>query len=545
MKKRFIAVFMVAILCLSLCSCGSSNDSSEPSAATDSSVPTSSSDDLTASEAKVLNIASIGETTFLYPVTMIPENYTISRLVYETLFTYEHGEIVPVLAEDYEISEDGLSLTLYLRKGVKFHDGTEFNAEAVKMNLEDLMMGPAKDSLPAIGACQSIEVKDEYTLTLNYATPYYGLLTDLCWPDVCVMVSPVQIEAKNNGDEVKPVGTGLYVYTDYVPGEYTRFVRNEDYWGETPYFDEVHSKYIPDATSRMQALKNGEVDVLYGSSVMSYDDYNEALSVPGMAGKVSETPSVFRNLTLNFNGILGEFAIREAMAYAIDKELISQGVSYGYEPVANKVITTGGLFEEDLPKVSYSFDIEKANRILDEAGWTDSDKDGVREKDGTRLSFKCTIPSGDESKDTIALLLKEMFTEAGMEMTIETMETMDWMQNFYDPEGYDLTMQDTYYDYASPTQWFGSMEYMAQGVSLPLMKDSETFLSMISEFKTLDDNDRLVEIFQYLTEQDQEQIMDIPLTQQVETIIYNTEKIADYEFNGCYQFFNPQWIQPA
>ena len=119
------------------------------------------------------------------------------------------------------------------------------------------------------------------------------------------------------------------------------------------------------------------------------------------------------------------------------------------------------------------------------------------------------------------------------------------MQSFYDSAAFDLTMQDTYYDYASPTQWFGAMEYMAQGVSLPLMEDSETILSMIGEFKTLDDNERLSEIFRYLTEQDQEQILDIPLTQQVETIVYRTDKIADYAFNGCYQFLNPQWITPA
>lgn len=537
-SKRIISILIAAFMCISLCSCITTDTTG--SGTSESKAAAGAQNDV-----KVLNIASIGETTSLYPATMIPENYTISRLVYETLFTYENGEIVPVLAESYEISEDGCTLTLNLRQGVKFHDGADFNAEAAKVNLEDMAAGPASYSLPAIGTCTEFEVIDEYTLALHYDTPYYGLLTDFCWPDVCIIVSPAQIEAKDNGQETTPVGTGLYVYDEYVAGEYTRFVRNEDYWGETPYYDEVYSKYIPDAASRLQALKNGEVDLLYGSSELSYDDYNEAISISGIAGKVSETPSVFRNLTLNFNGILGDLSIRQAMAYSIDKELISQGVSYGYEPVADKVITTGGLFEEDCPEVSYSYDIEKANSILEETGWIDSNGDGIREKDGVRLSFVCTIPSGDESKETIALLLKDMFAEAGMEMTITTMDTMDWMQSFFDPNAFDLTMQDTYYDYASPTQWFGAMEYMAQSVSLSLMEDSEKILSMIGEFKTLDDNDRLIEIFQYLTEQDQEQILDIPLTKQVETIVYNTEKIADYEFNGCYQFFNPAWIQPA
>lgn len=538
-RKRITAIVLAAAMCFGLGACSQPGNSNGTAATKDTSSAKNTG------SAKVLNIASIGEANVLYPLNMIPENYTISRLVYETLVTYENGKVVPVLAESYKLSEDGRKLTLHLRKNVKFHDGEEFNAEAVKLNLEDKKKGPAATSLPAIGACKSMDVIDKYTLMLSYDTPYFGLLTDFCWPDVCGMVSPAAIKASAAGQDAKPIGTGPYVYTDYVAGEHTRFARNENYWGETPYYDEVVSKYIPDAASRMQALKNGEVDLLYGSSELSYDNYNEAIAMDGIDGKISKAPSVFRNLTLNFNGLLGDLSIRQAMAYAIDKKLISQGVSYGHEAVANKVITTGGMFEENCPEVSYSYNPEKSKSILKEAGWVDSDGDGIREKNGTRLSFVCTIPSGDESKETITLLLKDMFAESGMEMTIKTMETMDWMQNFYDPAGFDLTMQDTYYDYASPTQWFGSMEQMAQGVSLPLMKDSKKFVSTIKEFKTLDDKERLSEIFRYLTEQDQEQILDIPLTQQVETIVYRTDKISSYDFNGCYQFLNPLWITPA
>ena len=108
-----------------------------------------------------------------------------------------------------------------------------------------------------------------------------------------------------------------------------------------------------------------------------------------------------------------------------------------------------------------------------------------------------------------------------------------------------MTIQDTYYDYASPTQWFGAIEYMAQGISLPLLEDSETFMNMIHEFKTIDDEARLIEIFQYLVAQDQDQFLDIPLTGMMEPIVYNTSKIADYQYGGVYTFFNPLWITPA
>ena len=426
-----------------------------------------------------------------------------------------------------------------------FHDGEPFNAEAVIANLTDLLSSPASYSLPAIGNCTSMVAANEYTVVLSYPTPYYGLLTDFCWPDVCVMVSPKQIEAKNAGQEVIPVGTGPYVYSEYIAGESTTFARNENYWGETPYWDAVVSKYIPDATSRMQALQNGEVDILYGIAEMSYDEYQMASSLPGMAGEVSEHATSYRNLTLNFNGILSDFAVRQAIAYSIDKETISLGISYGIEPVVNKVITEGGLFEDVCPEVSYYYDPEHAAEILESAGWVDTDGDGIREKDGQRLTFVCTIPSGDESSQSIAMVMQDAFASVGMEMTILNQETMDWMAGFTQPEGWDLTFQDTYYDYASPTQWFAAIAYMAQAPSVALLEDSETFMSMVGEFKTIEDNERLTEIFTYLCAESQEQLLDIPLTAEMDMIVYNTQKVADYSFNGCYQFFNPQWITPA
>ena len=147
--------------------------------------------------------------------------------------------------------------------------------------------------------------------------------------------------------------------------------------------------------------------------------------------------------------------------------------------------------------------------------------------------------------NTIALLIQDMLNEVGMKMEIKPMENNDWFQSFYDPSSFDMTIQDTYYDYASPTQWFGAIEYMAQGISLPLLEDSETFMNMIHEFKTIDDEARLIEIFQYLVAQDQDQFLDIPLTGMMEPIVYNTSKIADYQYGGVYTFFNPLWITPA
>ena len=539
MIRKFMSLLACAGLCLSLAACGNSG-ADGGTAANDAGTAVSANNGK-----KVLNIASIGETDCLYPLQMVPAAYTLSRVCYDTLVTYENGEIIPRLAESWNVSDDGCTLTLNLRKGIKFHDGESFNSEAVKANFIDMQNSPASYSLPTIGTVKNIDCPDESTVVLSYDAPYYGLITDLCWTDVMVMVSPKQIEAKNEGKEVKPVGTGPYIYDEYVKGEYTRFVRNEDYWDGKPYYDEVVSKYIPDQTSRSQALKNGEIDLLYGASELSYDQYTQFLSLEGMGCKMSPIQSTSRNLTLNFNGILGDKTIREAIALSINKDTISEGMSYGYEPVADTVLTPGSLYEDECPKISYSYDADKAAKLLDDAGWKDTDNDGIRDKDGKPLSFVCTIPSGSVENNTIALLIKDMVGEVGMNMEIKEMETNDWFQSFYDPSAFDLTLQETYYDYASPTQWFGAIEYMAQGVSLPLLEDSEKFMDMVHEFKTINDETRLIEIFKYLVAQDQEQFLDIPLTGMMQPIVYNSAKIADYKYEGCYEFFNPLWITPV
>lgn len=310
-------------------------------------------------------------------------------------------------------------------------------------------------------------------------------------------------------------------------------------------YDEIIAKYIPDEASRVQALKNGEVDLLYGATELSYDDYFQLQDVDGMTAKMPPIQARNRNLTLNFNGILGDAAVREAIALSIDKELISEGVSHGYEAVADTILTPGALYEDACPKINYSYDPEKAAQLLDEAGWTDSDGDGIREKDGKDLSLVCTIQAGYVENRTMALVVQDMLSDMGMQVEIKELETNELFQSYYDPEAFDMTFQQTYYDYAMPTQWYSSIDYMAQSVSLSLLEDSETFINMTKEFTTTDDDARLREIFQYLVTQDQEQFLDIPLTGMMEPIVFNSAKIADYNYGGCYQFFNPLWVTPV
>ena len=157
--KRVLGLALAAVMCMGmLAGCGGTKNATNG----------------TETSEKVLNIATIGETTTLSPLYMIADNRPTQKLLYEGLVKYVDGEIQPVLEEDRKLSDDGTQLTFYLRKGVTFHDGEPFNAEAAIANIESWHINPSFTSLPGVVNYTNIEAVDEYTIRLTYDTPYFA-----------------------------------------------------------------------------------------------------------------------------------------------------------------------------------------------------------------------------------------------------------------------------------------------------------------------------------------------------------------------------------
>lgn len=187
----------------------------------------------------------------------------------------------------------------------------------------------------------NIEAVDDYTVRLTYDkltydNPYFAYINDFCWPHVCTMISPSLLNEEGDYQTVKGYAghRSIHLRRIHRRGS-TTFVRNDDYWGEVPYYDKIVAKYIPDNASRLQALETGEIDLIYGSAELSYEDYEQALAVDGIEGKFAPAGSTVRNIILNFNGNLSDLSVRQALACAIDKEAISESLTNGYEPVAD------------------------------------------------------------------------------------------------------------------------------------------------------------------------------------------------------------------
>lgn len=530
--KRVLGLALAAVMCMGmLAGCGGTKNATNG----------------TETSEKVLNIATIGETTTLSPLYMIADNRPTQKLLYEGLVKYVDGEIQPVLAEDWKLSDDGTQLTFYLRKGVTFHDGEPFNAEAAIANIESWHINPSFTSLPGVVNYTNIEAVDEYTIRLTYDTPYFAYINDFCWPDVCTMISPKQITQGDFQTVNGYAGTGPYIYDEYVAGQYTTFVRNENYWGEQPYYDKIVAKYIPDNASRVQALKTGEIDLIYGSAELSYEDYNQATAIDGIEGKFAPSGSTVRNIILNFNGNLSDLSVRQALAYAIDKEAISEGLTYGYEPVANTIVPDGTPYSDICGTEDHSYNVDRANQLLDEAGWIMNQSTGIREKNGTPLHVVFTCPTDDSTIGSIATLFQSQLAEVGIEVEIKSMEKMEWYASYMNPAGWDITaMTAGFFNYAMPQCWFSAMmAQMPEDVSISLLDNSDEFISALSEFKTCNDDARLKELFELLINTDLDQVLDVPLTHQMDMIVYNTDKIADYNFASDYAFLDVTQITPA
>lgn len=333
------------------------------------------------------------------------------------------GQFYPGLAERWEISPDGKEYTFFLRKDVKFHNGEPFTADAVKFTF-DRIADPATKSLSRslIGPYDHTEVVDPSTAKVVFSQPFSPFLTYI---GVTVGPRPISPKAVQElGEEINnhPVGTGPFMFKEYVKQDHFTMVRNPDYvWGpsfhahqDAAYLDAIEWKIIPEPSTRVSALDNGEVmaiEEVRPQDVVRYqdDDNYQILS--------SGTPGQPRMILVNTaKAPTDDPAVRRACLLATDQDTIIKSLYKGvYEPSHSFLDPLTPCYAEDLDGYM-TFDLEKANRTLDEAGWVRNDD--VREKNGQRLEILFLSNTANDFK-SIAELMQATYREVGIEMKIE------------------------------------------------------------------------------------------------------------------------------
>jgi len=335
-------------------------------------------------------------------------------LVVETLVECEPNfDLMPGLALSWKNIDD-TTWELKLREGVRFHDGSLMTAEAVKWSLERAInVNPKVQSFTKI---KSIEAADDYTLIITTAEPNADLPASLHYSNTAI-ISPNSVD--QNGNLIKPIGTGPFMLKKWDTGTgELEVVKNENYWGGVPKLDEIVIRPLPDPNTRALALEKGEIDFTCDPP------YNELDRLNAMDGLKVELHQTARNYILEMNlkkEPFNDIKVRKAISQAIDREAIVEHVLFGCGAPAKGPFMPGMAWTNEKLK-GYPYDPEKAKQLLAEAGWKDSNGDGVIDKKGR--PFKVTLMTYPQRPGLppMAQTIQAQLKKVGIDVKIEVME---------------------------------------------------------------------------------------------------------------------------
>ena len=464
---------------------------------------------------------------------------------YETLVRYDNGEIIPGLAEKWEVSSDALTYTFTLKQGIKFSDGEELNAEVVKLNFDN-MPAILGDSNGVFGLTSTlldeVTVVDEYTVAVKLTTPYYGALQDFTLPLPMGIMSPNAFNEDGSLSEsvkTQTMGSGPYMYNGQKENDVYTFVRNPYYDRGEPDVDIFHVKVIPDNDAKLLALRNGEVDMLLSANNMSYDAYQELSQDTSFSTLTSD--AVIQTRILGINPVSQPFEdveIRQAVNYAINKESICQNIFSGVEVPAESVMDPA-LPYCDIDTGSYYYSPEQAVKLLEDAGWLDVDGDGVREKDGVKLSTSISCSSDLAMLEDVTAAVAEDLKAVGFEVTTSSKETMTYYQDVNRGE-YGIGIGITFNIPMDPFQFVANLRrepmrdnMVAQGLqSLP---DSD---ALINSLYSMTEDAEIQEVYNSILQTLHDDAVIIPLSRVKGIVAFQNEEIAGYTFASEPDYYN-------
>ncbi|MFZ3579318.1 ABC transporter substrate-binding protein [Virgibacillus sp. DJP39] len=369
MKKRtYLSLFsflLLVILVLSACTEDATKDTNKESNAKEN-------------DEKTLIFARGADSIQLDPSKVTDgESIYVTNQIYDGLVRYkeENTEVRPALATEWKPSEDGMTWTFTLREGVKFHDGTDFTAEDVVFNFErwttsgefiyyGYMFGASEDDLG--GIIESVEATGDYEVKFTLSEPNAPFLQTLAMPPFAI-ASPDAIEKQGENYFKNPVGTGPFVFEEWVPDDQITLTKNEDYFGEAANVDTVVIRTIPDNGARFLELQSGSIDMMTG---LNPQDIQTAEGDESL--QIIRRPSMnvsYMAMNTSKEGPMAEKKVRQAINLAIDKEkllTLYEGIG---KAAKNPIPPSLWGYNDDVE--DYGHDIEKAKSLLAEAGYAD------------------------------------------------------------------------------------------------------------------------------------------------------------------------------
>ena len=448
MKKRLLAGVLAGILMLSCAGCtsssgtgtsgGSSNSSGSSSTASGDTASGGAASDTGAAESAAASAdvsgtsvsgSASGRDTLHVAITTDPEGldpqktsatstFFVTMNVFEPLIIMdENWEYQPRLAESWEVADDCKSVTFHLKKGVKFHNGREMTAQDVKYSIERLHEDDSSKK-KYYKNITGAEIVDDYTITFTTDEPDAVLLTSFAYPWSVIIPEEAAADLKTN-----PVGTGAYKFESWIPQQELKLTAYDEYHDTPASIKNIDYKIVPDLTTAMVGILSGDVDLVdvTGASTTPIEN-NDSVSL--FVKPVNSVTSLCLNLD---NEYLSNELVREAMACAIDKDVIIRNCSFGYGDKIGSYLPSAAAEYIDTNDV-HPYDVEHAKELLAQAGYADG------------ITLKLTLPKSYTIYANIGQMIADQLGKIGITCEIEMVEWADWMQNVYTDKKYDMTV---------------------------------------------------------------------------------------------------------
>ncbi|AMV72489.1 peptide ABC transporter substrate-binding lipoprotein [Desulfuromonas sp. DDH964] len=384
---------------------------------------------------------SIGDASNLLPVLASDASSSeIAGMIYNGLVRYDKDlRLEGELAESWEVSADNLVITFHLRPGVKWHDGAPFSAEDVLFTYQTYI-DPAVPTAYAENYKQvdKVEVLDPLTLRVSYKKPLAKAL--ISW---AVGIMPKHLLA---GQDVTksplsraPVGTGPYKFVEWLPGEKIVLEANPDYFEGRPRLNRVVYRIIPDESTMFLELKAGGLDMM-GLTPLQYARQTDAAEFSRRFNKYRYLSFAYTYLGYNLNRpLFKDRRVRHALAFAINKQEIIDGVLLGLGQEATGPYKPG-TWPYNAAVRRYPYEPARAKELLAEAGWQDSDGDGILDKDGQPFAFTIVTNQGNDQRTKSGEIIQRRFREIGVDVKLRVIEWASFLKEFINPGNFDATI---------------------------------------------------------------------------------------------------------
>ncbi len=375
----------------------------------------------------------------------------IPRVVYHNVFEGlvrfdRTGAIVPALATEWTISDDGLEVSFTLRQGVKYHDGSDFTAADVVATFERAKDPESGHTHPEYyAAIDTIEVADASTVVFHLSKPAASLLYNLARPD-SIIYPPALTDTQRS----QPIGTGPFKFAEYVEGSQVVLEKNADYYlPGVPYLDRVVFRIIGDPNTRFAALQAGDIDLI--GLALPPEQYIQLQDMPGLKGSEGTATTEITLALNNARAPLDDVRVRQAITMAIDKNAIVKGAMFGLGTVIGSHMSPSEPYYIDLSE-TYPYDPAKAKELLAEAGYPD----------GFKIKFELPEPYNIERRT--GQVIAQQLKQVGIDVELSVVEWATWVQRIFLGGDFDMTIighseprdinvygnPDYYYHYDNP-----------------------------------------------------------------------------------------------